>query len=135
MDGLEVPAPPSPQPTAFTPRAWLVVTAFLLFVTTTRAAYALSGRSLPSQFEVLAWLGSGLLMAYLVRRDRALRGIRTPMDLDLLILVAWPIAVSYHFFATRGRQGWRPFLVFVAVYLGTYGCVTLLYTVARLILE
>ena len=115
---------PSPTPaiptTAFTSRAWLLLAAYLLFVTAVPGLYAFSLRTPPTAFGLLAWLGSGLAFAHLVSRDRVLHGLRGFMpDYSALLLVAWPVVVPYHFFSTRGRAGWRPFAIFVAIYLGT----------------
>ena len=106
--------------TAFTSRAWLLLTAYLAFVTSVPCLYALSQRVPPPVFQVMAWFGSGLAFAHLVRRDSALLGLRGSIpDFSVLILVAWPVVVPYHFFSTRGRAGWRPFSIFIAIYLGT----------------
>ena len=127
--------PGSSAATAFTARVWLVVAAFLLFVASTRAIYALSLRQVPPRFELLAWLGTGLMFAQLVRRDRAVRRIQqSPTDLALVVLIAWPIAVPCHFFLTRGRGGWRPCLAFLGAYVGTYVVVAILFVIARLII-
>jgi len=114
----------------------MLVATFLFFLSTVRTLYALSGRTPPVSFELLAWLGSGLLFAYLVRRDRHLHGFASsPADFGLLLIAAWPIAVPYHFFATRGRAGWRPFLVFVLVYLGSYVLTVLLFLLAQYVIQ
>jgi hypothetical protein len=117
---------------AFTSRAWLAVSAFLFLVGFARNLYALSERRLPPLFELLGWLGSGLLFAYLVRRDRAVRGLSAaPADFGGLVLVAWPVVVPYHFFATRGRRGWRPFIMFLVTWFGTEALCVGLFFVAR----
>ena len=113
--------------TAFTSGAWLLLGAYLAFVTAVPCLYALSLREPPPVFRVLAWFGSGLAFAHLVRRDRALLGLRGSIpDYSVLLLMAWPFVVPYHFFSTRGRAGWRPFGVFIAIYLGTLAFYTVL---------
>jgi hypothetical protein len=107
--------------TAFTGRAWLLIALFLFSMSVIFGAYALAGRTPPTPFQLLAWLGTGLLFAYFVRRDRVRFGARSSLpDLNLLVLVAWPLVVPYHFFSTRGRQGWRPFFVFAAIVIVAY---------------
>jgi hypothetical protein len=107
--------------TAFSGGAWLLIALFLFFVSVISGSYTLAGRMPPTPFQLLAWLGSGLLFAYFVRRDRMRLGARSSFpDLSLLVLVAWPLVVPYHFFSSRGRQGWRPFLVFAAIVIAAY---------------
>jgi hypothetical protein len=108
-------------PTAFTGRAWLLIALFLFSVAVIFGAYTLAGRTPPTPFQLLAWLGSGLLFAYFVRRDRTRLGARSTLpDLSFLVLVAWPVVVPYHFFSSRGRQGWQPFFVFAAIVVVAY---------------
>ena len=110
---------PPAKPTAFTVRAWLFLAVLLAFLSLVSGLYASSHRVPPPLFQLLGWLGVGIAFAYLIARDRSHFGLRTwPTDFALLIFVAWPVVVPYHLFSTRGRAGWRPFLVFVALYIG-----------------
>ena len=117
-----------PVETAFTGRAWLLISGFLLVPTVIAGFYASAGRTPPNLFQLIAWLGAGLLFAYFVRKDRTRLGARSSLpDLGLLVLVAWPLVVPYHFFAMRGRRGWRPFLIFAAILLVAYVIEVLFY--------
>ncbi len=107
------------EPTAFTVRAWFFLAALLAVVSLVSGLYTSSHRDPPPLFQLLGWLCVGIAFAHLIARDRPRFGLRTwPTDFALLILVAWPVVVPYHLFSTRGRAGWRPFLVFVALYIG-----------------
>jgi len=124
--------PTTARRTAFTLRAWCAVGGLLLFVALVRAFYALSYREPPRSFETLTWLGSGLLFAHLVAKDRVMvRGTSGPMDLGLFVLIAWPLAVPYHFLASEGRRAWRPILLFLVTYFGAYAIALLVFVAAR----
>jgi len=113
----------------------MLLAGFRLFFLAIQILYAIGGRALPPAFEILGWLLSGLLLAFFLKRDRALYGLRTPQDYGLLILLAWPIVVPYHFFDTRGRFGWRQFFVFVGVYGGSYVLVAAMYVAITMLLQ
>ena len=107
------------KPTAFTVRAWLFLGVLMASLSLVSGLYASSQRVPPNLFQLLGWLGVGIAFAHLIARDRSLFGLRAwPTDFALLIFVAWPVVVPYHLFSTRGRAGWRQFLVFVVLYIG-----------------
>ena len=100
---------------------WLAIGTYLIILAVISGVYRSAGRMPPTSFQLLSWLASGQAFAYLLRKDRlCLGGLASLPDFGLLVLVAWPLVVPYHFFATRGRGGWIPFLLFAAIYFCSY---------------
>jgi hypothetical protein len=71
-------------------------------------------------FSLLYYIGVALVIATWIRADRHHFGLASTFDDGFFIFVAWPLALSYHLFTSRGWRGGLTLLGFVALNLLSY---------------
>ena len=59
----------------------------------------------PDEPNSLYFILFGLFLTWWVGIDRHARGFGVPYDFDYFVLFAWPLALFYYLYRTRGRKG------------------------------
>lgn len=104
---------PHPGPT-------LLLAAFFCVGHIDRGLRALRGTPPTGPFGLLYYIGIALVVAAWIRADRHRLGLRPTFDDGFFIFAAWPLALPYYLFASRGWRGAWTLLGFLALYLLTY---------------
>jgi hypothetical protein len=80
----------------------------------------LRGASPPGLFSLLYFTGTALVIATWIQADKHRLGAASTLDDGFFILLAWPLALPYHLFVSRGWRGGLALLGFLALYVLTY---------------
>jgi hypothetical protein len=81
---------------------------------------ALRGAPPAGPFSLLYYIGTAWVIATWLRADRRRLGLRSTFDEGFFIFAAWPLALPYYLFASRGWRGALTLLGFIALYLLSY---------------
>ena len=71
-------------------------------------------------FGLLYYIGMALGIANWIRADRRRLGITSTFDDGFFIFFAWPLALPYYLFTSRGLRGGLAVFGFVGLYVFTY---------------
>src|SRR5262249_25191735 len=103
---------------SFAPHEWLVVLIFL--VTLDFSLMAAHGKE-ASGFPGMVWtVVYALSLASWVKSDRRKRNVSVPLDHEALVFFAWPVAMPYYLYRTRGGKGLLEGIGFHALYLSPF---------------
>jgi hypothetical protein len=115
------------------PRATLALGTFLLLINLANAMYALSGVPPSGPFLLVGYGGAALIVAYWILADSRRLGLAGSVDQGWFVFAAWPLALPYHLFKTRGWRGAITLLGFVGLFALTYAMSLAVFFAARAI--
>lgn len=82
--------------------------------------YAALGLAAPSAFVLLYYIAAfWAIAAWIIADARRLR-VNVPFDIGWFVFLAWPVALPYHLFKTRGVRGFLTLAGLLGLFLATY---------------
>jgi hypothetical protein len=93
-----------------------------IFCSLAMALYVVSDREPSGSISSLLTFAPLLGAVLWVQKDARQTGVGPFLDFGYFVMLAWPIAIPWYAFKTRGRSGWRLmaglFTLIVAPYVG-----------------
>jgi len=113
------------------PAASLLFGGFLVVAHTGMGLYSARGRTPAPFFSLLYYITLAGLAAYWVHCDRLRRHESSAIDQGLFFLFAWPFALPWYLFASRGfRRGLAATGLFLLAFICAYGISVIVFLVA-----
>jgi hypothetical protein len=113
------------------PRATLAFGVFFLMVNLASVLYALNRMRPSGSFVFVCYLGAALVVAYWILADSRRLGLGGSVDQGWFVFAAWPLALPYHLFKTRGIKGAVTLFGLVGLFVLTYGVSLVVFFVIR----
>lgn len=102
------------------PRESIILGAILLIANVGNCLYAAFGLTPSPAFLLLYYLGIFWAIAAWTIADARRLSVSLPFDMGWFLLLAWPVALPYHAFKTRGARGLVTLAGFLAMFVATY---------------